>query len=150
AYTHQDIPFEKLVEIFQPERDLSRSPLFQVMFVLQHARHTTDTLPDLTVEEFAIKGTTTKFDLSFFILDSEQGLNCLIEYSTDLFEQATIRHLLGHWQTLLEGIVSSPTRHLADLPLLTLAEQQQLVEEWNDTARHSYEELCLHQFVEVQ
>ncbi|TMC15517.1 MAG: hypothetical protein E6J34_22010 [Chloroflexi bacterium] len=105
AYTHQDIPFEKVVEELAPERDLSRSPLFQVMFVLQNRRHIQKEIVGVRVEPLIVDSLTSKFDLTLLVAETEQGLYCSLEYNTDLFEAETIRHLLVHWQSLLEGIV---------------------------------------------
>ena len=90
AYTHQDIPFEKIVEALQPERDLSRSPLFQVMFVLQHAELAPAELLEAGVRPLAVESTMSKFDLTLAIAETEQGLRCSLEYCTDLFESESI------------------------------------------------------------
>ncbi|MEG4634877.1 condensation domain-containing protein, partial [Microcoleus sp. AR_TQ3_B6] len=133
AYAHQDLPFEQLVEALQPERSLSHHPLFQVMFVLQNAPMPALELPDLTLSSLEIESSTAKFDLTLAMEDTEQGLVGSLEYNTDLFDAATISRMLGHFQTLLEGIVENPALHLSDLPLLTQPERQQLLVEWNDT-----------------
>ena len=103
AYAHQDVPFEKLVEELKPERTLSQSPLFQVMFVLQNAPRTTLALPGLTLTPLRVESGTAKFDLTVFVTATDAGLQTLAEYNTDLFDAATIDRLLGHFQTLLEG-----------------------------------------------
>ena len=133
AYDHQELPFEKLVEALQPVRDLSRHPLVQVMVALQQSPPPTMELPGLTVRPVTVDCGTAKFDLTLSLQDTEQGLLATVEYNTDLFDPATITRLLSHFQTLLEGIIADPEQRLADLPLLTAAERQRLLVEWNDT-----------------
>ena len=135
AYAHQDLPFEKLVEEIQPDRDMGRHPLFQVMMVLQNARGKALELPGLNLGEMRVESATTKFDLTLSLADTEQGLAVTLEYSTDLFESATIKRMLGHFETLLEAVVANPQRRLSDLPLLTETERRLLLVEWNDTRR---------------
>lgn len=151
AYAHQDLPFEKLVEELQPERSLSYNPLFQVMFILQNApMHSLD-LPGLILTP--IEGTynkTAKFDLTLSMEETEQGLRGSWEYNTDLFDDATITRMLGHFQTLLEGIVANPDRRLSDLPLLTAAERHQLLVEWNNTQTDYPQESLVHQLLEAE
>ena len=149
AYTHQDLPFELLVEELQPVRDLSHTPLFQVMFVLQNAPMPTLALPGLTVSPLAVAGTTSKFDLTLVMEETEQGLVGMWEYSTDLFDATTIARMAGHFQTLLTGIVADPKQRLSDLPLLTESERQQLLVEWNNT-HTEYPQVCIHQLFEAQ
>ena len=150
AYAHQDIPFEKVVEELEPERDLSRSPLFQVMFILQHPAQELGELVGLSIKPLVVESSTSKFDLTLSVEETEQGLHCSLEYNTDLFEAQTIRRLLGHWQTLLEGIVQSPQAHLSDLPLLTAAQREQLLVQWNATQADYPQGVCVHQLFEQQ
>jgi len=133
AYSHQDIPFEQLVEVLQPERNLSHSPLFQVMFVLQNAPLADLELAGLSLSVLELENVIAKFDLTLSLAFTPSGISGTLEYNTDLFERATIERLSGHLQTLLTGIVENPQTLIGDLPLLTAAEQQQL-KEWNDTA----------------
>ena len=134
AYAHQDLPFEQLVEELQPQRDLSYSPLFQVMFVLQNTAMSGLELSDLTLHPLEIDSGTAKFDLMLYVRETAAGLRATFEYNTDLFEASTIHRMAGHWQTLLAGIVADPKQQLSELPLLTAAEQHQLLVEWNDTS----------------
>jgi amino acid adenylation domain-containing protein len=134
AYVHQDVPFEKLVEELQPERDTSRSPLLQVMLALQNLPREEVHLQGLLVSPLDLDNHTAKFDLTLDIDDSGPELRCLFAYNTDLFDAATIRRLSAHFVTLLESIVHSPEQRLAELPLLTKEEHHQLLFEWNDTA----------------
>ncbi|MBW4546344.1 MAG: amino acid adenylation domain-containing protein [Symplocastrum torsivum CPER-KK1] len=150
AYAHQDLPFEKLVEELQPERDRSRTPLFQVMFVLQNTPTSALELPGLTVSSLNIDSKTAKFDLTLFMIETAQGLRASLEYNTDLFNAATITRMLGNFQTLLEGIVANPQQRLSDLPLLTAAEQHQLLVEWNNTTKEYPQDKCIHQLFEAQ
>ncbi|MEK8020608.1 MAG: amino acid adenylation domain-containing protein [Candidatus Parabeggiatoa sp.] len=126
AYAHQDIPFEQLVEERQPERNLSHNPLFQVMLVFQNTPTSTLTFRDLTVTLLANDNLTTKFDLNFHWSESPQGLVGTLYYNTDLFNQATITRMLGHFQTLLEDIVTAPEKQLSTLRLLTATERRHL------------------------
>ena len=150
AYAHQDLPFEKLVEELHPERSLSHTPLFQVLFVLQNAQMSAMELQGLTLSPLRVDSETAKFDLSLYMVDTEQGLIGTLEYNTDLFDATTITQMLGHLQTLLEGIVANPEQRLSHLPLLTAAEQHQLLVEWNDTKKIYPQDKCLHHLFEVQ
>ena len=150
AYGHQDLPFEKLVEELQPERDLSRTPLFQVMFILLNTPTSPLELPGLAINSVNVPSGTTKFDLTLYVEDTAQGLRGSLSYNTDLFDTATISRMLGHFQTLLEGIVANPEQRLEDLPLLTAAEQHQLLVEWNNTQTDYPNNICIHQLFEAQ
>jgi amino acid adenylation domain-containing protein len=150
AYGHQDLPFDRLVEELHVKRDLSRNPLFQVMFVLHHASLRTVELPGLTLSPVEGDSETAHFDLTLQILDTEQGLTAAFVYNTDLFEAGTIARMLGNFQTLLEAIVADPEQRLADLPLLTETERQQLLIKWNDTKTDNPQDLCIHQIFEAQ
>ena len=132
AYAHQDLPFEKLVEELQPERSLSYNPVFQVMFQLRNNPMPPLDLPGLTLSLLEVETNTTQFDLSLDLEEVGERLQASVQYSTDLFDRATITRMLGHLQTLLEGIAANPEQRLSSLPLLTAAEKQQLLE-WNNT-----------------
>jgi amino acid adenylation domain-containing protein len=149
AYDHQDLPFEKLVEELQPERELSRTPLFQVMFALQNVPRQALRLPNLALERLEVDGGTAKFDLSFIMFEETRGLKGRLVYNTDLFDEATIERMLSHFQTLLEGIVEDPDQRLSELPQLTKAERDRLLFEWNDTATE-YPDACVHTLFEEQ
>ncbi|HWE61083.1 MAG TPA: amino acid adenylation domain-containing protein, partial [Chloroflexota bacterium] len=149
AFAHQDLPFEKLVEELQPARNLSHNPLFQVMFILHNAPLESVVLPTLTVRTLPVEYGTAKFDLTLSAAETAQGLLGQWEYRTDLFEEATIRRMAGHFQTLLEGIVADPERRLLDVPLLTAAERHQVVTEWNQTDAE-YPRVALHRLFEAQ
>jgi amino acid adenylation domain-containing protein/non-ribosomal peptide synthase protein (TIGR01720 family) len=150
AYAHQDVPFEKLVDEFQPERDMSRAPLFQVMFALQNAPMSNVDLPGLKLKSAAGDSGASKFDLSLYIEESPRGLSGTWEYSTDIFGADTISRLSAHFATLLKAMVSDPQQRLAELALMSEAEQHQLLVEWNDTRAAFPMETCLHQLFEQQ
>src|SRR5919107_75970 len=150
AYDHQDLPFEKLVEELQPERDLSRVPFSQVFFALQNVPQEALELPNLVLEQQKVESGTVKYDLSFFLSEEEQGLKGRLVYNADLFDDATIERMLGHLQTLLRGIVEDPDRQLSELPLLSGAERHQLLSEWNDTATEYPRNRCVHELFEEQ
>ncbi|HYY43497.1 MAG TPA: AMP-binding protein, partial [Pyrinomonadaceae bacterium] len=145
AYAHQDVPFEMLVEELQPERDRSRTPLFQVTFALEH-----EPLPDADVAGMrwsagAIETGGAKFDLTLELTETDAGLAGLLQYNTDIFDAATIARMAAHFETLVAGIAADPTARISTLPLLTPAEHEQLLGAWNETAAPYPRELCLHQ-----
>ncbi|MEH2001258.1 MAG: amino acid adenylation domain-containing protein [Nostoc sp.] len=150
AYSHQDLPFEMLVEALQPERDLSHTPLFQVAFVLQNAPMSQLELTGLSVSPLVVEGTTSRFDLTLSMQNTAAGLVGLWEYSTDLFDANTIERMTGHFVTLLEGIIANPEERISQLPLLTQVEQHQLLVEWNDTQTDYPQDQCIHQLFEEQ
>ncbi len=150
AYEHQLIPFEKLVEALQPERNLSYTPLFQVMFVLQSVPPGRLRLPQLTLRPLDIESYTAKFDLTLTISETDDGLAAAFEYNSDLFVAPTIQRMAQHFQRLLEEIVVHPEMRIAQLPLLTAAERQQLLLNWNNTAIAVPQDQVLHQRFEQQ
>ncbi len=165
AFAHQDYPFPLLVERLQPERNFSRSPLFQVMFILQKAHLLNEEgltafalgeagahvkLGALELESMALEQRVSQFDLTLAIVESGDTLAASLQYNTALFEPSTIRRMGEHFQTLLHGIVSQPQKRLSELPLLTERERRQLLVEWNQTAPVEAQELCLHQLFEEQ
>jgi amino acid adenylation domain-containing protein/non-ribosomal peptide synthase protein (TIGR01720 family) len=133
AYAHQEVPFEKLVEALQPERDLSRSPLFQVMFTLQNTPLPALELAGMKIRPMEVENTTAKFDLELIFEDTDDGMLGTLEYNTDLFDAATAAQMLGHYRSLLTAVTASPERRLSDLPFLTAPERSQLLLGWNDT-----------------
>jgi aspartate racemase len=150
AYSHQEMPFGKLVVELNPPRDRSRSPLYQVMFSVGNAQMEELALPGLDVTALMVDRGTAKFDLTLGLREVAEGLLAGVEYSTDLFEPATIDRLLGHYCTLLEGIAADPDRPLAKLPLLTEGERHQLLIEWAGPRRDYPLGRCLHQLFEDQ
>ena len=150
AYAHQDLPFEKLVEELQPERDMSRNPLFQVVFALQNVLVEAPALPGLTVSPVEVHNGTAKFDLTLELWERPEGFCGRLEYDTGLFDATTISRLLGNFQTLLEGIVANPDQCLVDLPVLGEAERRRLLVEWNDTEVEYSRDRCIHELFEAQ
>lgn len=158
AYAHQDLPFEKLVEELHPERNLNQNPLFQVVFALQNAPMSALELPGLTLNTLPFETETTRFDLEFHLwepntqnglwLDNSEGISGFVIYSTDLFDDATITRMLGHFQTLLEGIVANPEQRIAQLPLLSASELNKLLVQWNNTQADYPQNKCIHQLFE--
>jgi amino acid adenylation domain-containing protein/non-ribosomal peptide synthase protein (TIGR01720 family) len=150
AYANQDLPFETLVDKLKVERDLSRTPLFQVMFSLDSTGLPTLELPTLKYERLATENRTAKFDLIFNVSERTGGLGGSLEYNTDLFDAATIERMLGHFQRLLEGIVANPEQRLSELAVLSSSEQHQLLVEWNATEAAYPRGETIHQLFEAQ
>jgi amino acid adenylation domain-containing protein len=149
AFTHQDLPFEILVDELRPGRSLGYNPLVQVMFDVESALpgSSEGAAPDMSQRGVPVIG-TAKFDLSLQLRETVHGLVGTVEYSTDLFDDVTVTRLIGHYETLLASIMESPDTPLARLPWLTVAEQDQIVEGWNDTAA-AIPDLCAHQVFEA-
>jgi amino acid adenylation domain-containing protein len=127
SYANQDMPFERLVEELSPERDLSRTPLFQVFF--NHIIATGDKfgeLPGLASEALGGLARESKFDMTLYVFEREGGIGISLVYNTDLFDASTIAWMLSHFETLLEGIAADPDQSIATLPLLTETTRQQL------------------------
>ncbi|MFN6569720.1 amino acid adenylation domain-containing protein [Dendronalium sp. ChiSLP03b] len=150
AYAHPDLPFEELVKALQPQRDLSHTPLFQVMFVLQNAPISEVELAGLTISSLPVEGATAKFDLTLSMQNTATGLVGMWQYNADLFDAGTIERMSGHFQTLLEGIIANSQQRIAQLPLLTELEQQQLLVDWNNTQVDYPQDKCIHQLFEEQ
>ncbi|EDX71145.1 amino acid adenylation domain protein [Coleofasciculus chthonoplastes PCC 7420] len=150
GYAHQDLPFEKLVEAIQPERSLSYSPIFQVVFVLQNAPLGNLELPEITLTRLEIETETAKFDLLLSMRETEQGLTGVWEYNQDLFAGETITRMSEQFQTLLAGIVAHPEQSVSQLPILTEAQRHQLLVEWNNTQTDYPKDKCIHQLFEQQ
>ncbi|MDF5721980.1 MAG: amino acid adenylation domain-containing protein [Rhizonema sp. PD37] len=164
ALSHQDYPFARLVEQLQPIRDPSRSPLFQVMFVLQKAHLLEEGLAafalgetgvkiklgELELESLSLEKRIAQFDLTLMMAEVDGALSASWQYNTDLFNAATIARMANHFQSLLEGIVAEPEMLVSELPLLSNSEQQQLLREWNATLIDYESHSCLHQLFETQ
>jgi amino acid adenylation domain-containing protein len=150
AYSHQDLPFEKLVEELHPERNLNHTPLFQVMFALQNFPMPNLEVAGLNLQVQEVDTGTAKFDLTLFVEDRGRELVATFEYNTDLFKATTITRMLGHFQILLGGMVANPNQRLSDLPLLTEVELNQLIIEWNQTKTDYSHNLYVHQLFEEQ
>jgi amino acid adenylation domain-containing protein len=150
AYAHQDLPFEKLVEELHPQRYFSRSPLFSVFFAFQNVPMTKLTLRELTATPLEADRETSTFDLSLLIVEETNSLKGTVEYNTDLFDEDTIRRMVGHFQTLLEAIVTDPGNSVSRLNLLTSAERERLLVDWNNTNGDYRDDRCIHHLFEAQ
>ncbi|MEH2381685.1 MAG: amino acid adenylation domain-containing protein [Nostoc sp.] len=162
AYSHQDLPFEKLVEELHPERNLSHHPLFQVVFGFQNAPMSALELPGLVPSFMNIDLKKTRFDLELHLWkcsedfrslwggnwEYSEGLRGVIVYNTDLFEQATIKQMVEHFKTLLSAIVANPEERITNLPLLSEVELHQVLVEWNNTQVDYPQDKCIHQLFE--
>ncbi len=149
AAAHQDVPFEKLVEELQPERHLTRTPLFQVMFALQNIPKDSYELANLTLSAMEADTGAAKFDLTMFFYPTEDGLLGVLEYNTDLFDQDSIKRMWLHFETMLQSLLAHPEKQIHSLALLTEPERRQLLTEWNDTAT-DFPQGCFHQLFEAQ
>ncbi|KEO82561.1 non-ribosomal peptide synthetase, partial [Tumebacillus flagellatus] len=151
AYAHQDVPFEKLVEELQPERDLSRSPLFQVMFTMQDPLSKGIELPGLTLAAVEMDTQIAKFDLTLSMVEEGGALAGSLQYNADLFDAATVQRMAGHITTLLKSIVDHPTSSVFELNYLTEEERHQLLVEFTRTMpdQHS-KDACLHHVFDRQ
>ena len=149
AYANQDLPFERIVEHLQPQRDLSRSPLFQVVFQLQNAGAGAAEVPGLTLSPIGADSETSKFDLVLTLAETAGGLWGNWSYSTDLFDAATLRRMTDHLRSLLEAAVAEPQRSLGELPLLSGAERQQLLIEGGEAGPEAGESPGLHEIFEA-
>jgi amino acid adenylation domain-containing protein len=150
AFSHQDVPFEKLVELLSPARDLSHTPLFQMLFVHDHSLVESVQLTGLTLSRLEVNNPSAKYDLTLFVRETSAGLRVLIQYNTDLFRAETIKRMMGHYVTLLEGIASSPDLPVSLLPLMTEAEKTQTLIEWNQAPAHYSLDTCIHSLFEAQ
>ncbi|HEX8472817.1 MAG TPA: non-ribosomal peptide synthase/polyketide synthase [Pyrinomonadaceae bacterium] len=148
AYTHQDLPYEQLVEDLQPERDLGHSPLFQIMFAFNNAERAALKLRGLEASSVRVVSRATRFDLTLLMDDSGEELRGEVEYNLDLFDPATVSRFMEHFQNLLAGVASAPDTRVAELPLLSDVERHRLLVQWNDTQRDFDQSLCLHQLFE--
>ncbi|MCL6755243.1 amino acid adenylation domain-containing protein [Nostoc sp. CCCryo 231-06] len=153
AFANEDLPFDKVVEVLKPIRNLSYNPLFQVMFSFHDSPRPDLTLPELNITtNVALSNQSTKFDLDVVLIPQhggEKGISVIWEYNTDLFDAATIQQMVEQYQTLLVGIVANPEQRVSELPLLTQTQQQLLVE-WNQTQKEYASKDCIHKLFEAQ
>ncbi|MEC4024004.1 amino acid adenylation domain-containing protein, partial [Pseudomonas fulva] len=152
AQANQDLPFDRLVEVLNPQRALNHNPLFQVMY--NHlstvgATATGTSLPGLQARELQLDGGGAQFELSLETLETPQGIFVALVYAADLFEAATIERMAAHWQTLLRGMVACPAQAIGELPMLAASEQHSL-RTWNQTAQRYPDEYCVHRLIEQQ
>src|ERR1051326_1480240 len=148
ALAHQDLPFEKLVEELHPQRSLGHSPLFQVMLDLQNAPMELKQINGLRLSLFPVETETAKFDLTLTFSQTDEGLDAALEYSRELFDEATARRMVASFLTLLEAIAEHPDTRIDLLPMLTEGEKQKLLAEWNDTKLDHTERTYVHRVFE--
>ena len=148
AQEYQDVPFEYVVRELHPEREQGQNPLFQVLLMLEPSPPVYAS--GWTLTHLDIDPGTAKFDLSLILEDRPEGLRGRFEYSTELFDEATIARMVAHWQTLLTSIVTNPEQRLSELALLTAPERQQLLLDWNATSTPYPSDQCVHQVFEQQ
>ncbi len=149
AYTYQDLPFEKLVEETRPERDLTRNPIFQVMFILHNQPVTNKEIPGLVFSRFKKDFGAAMFDLTVITSERPEGLRTIFNYNTDLFDASTVSRMLSHWQKLLQEVAANPGQPVGELRLLTEPERQSLLVEWNRTEA-VHPPTCVHTLFEEQ
>ncbi|HLL47967.1 MAG TPA: amino acid adenylation domain-containing protein, partial [Longimicrobiaceae bacterium] len=149
AHSHQELPFDRLVEELHVERSLSQSPVFQALLSMQGLPRPFE-FGGVRATPIAAESGTSKFDLSLVLQEEASTLYGYLEFSTELFEAATVERMRGHLGTLLEGIASDPGRRVSALPLLDAAERAQVVEAWNRTERPYPREVCIHELFEAQ
>ncbi|WP_143076270.1 non-ribosomal peptide synthetase, partial [Stigmatella erecta] len=150
AYAHQDLPFEQVVEALQLDRDLSRTPLFQVMFVLESQAAPAMEFGGLSLKPLDVDLVTAKFDLTVGLQETPQGLLSVWEYNTGLFDRETVARMAGHFQKLLEGLTARPEQAISRISLLSEAERTQVLEVWARTAGESPQQVGIHRMVEAQ
>jgi amino acid adenylation domain-containing protein len=150
AYTHQDVPFEKLVEELEPERSLSHSPLFQVMVVLQNTPVEGVDVGQLEMRGVGSESRVAKFDLTLTVVESAGVLRLFWNYRTDLFDAVTIERMSRHFERVLESMVKEPQQRVSAIALLTEAETEQQLNEWNATTVEYPANTCLHEMFEEQ
>ncbi|WP_164003091.1 AMP-binding protein, partial [Pyxidicoccus caerfyrddinensis] len=150
AFAHQELPFEKLVEVLQPSRHLNVPPLFQVMFVLQNAPLPPVQLPGLLMHAQPVDSGAARFDLTLIAAEDPKGLRLTAEYSTDLFDERTVARLLAHFHTLLQGVAARPEARLSELPLMDEAERHQVLLGWNNTRSDYPRDATIHALFQAQ
>ncbi|HYG64762.1 MAG TPA: amino acid adenylation domain-containing protein, partial [Thermoanaerobaculia bacterium] len=149
AYAHQDLPFERLVDELQPRRSLSHSPLFQVLFVLQHEAPVS-AAGEPGWSPWISEPAVAKFDLTLSLAVGERGIQGSLEYNTDLFDVSTAARLVAQLERLAGAAADASGRPLSVLPILSAAESQQLLLEWNDAGGPLAADPALQRLVEEQ
>ncbi len=150
ALSHQDIPFEKLVEELQPERDMTHTPFFQVLFTFQNIPKQSIEIPELTLEQVEQDIGAVKFDLTININENPSGLNVIMGFNEELFNASTIERFIAHFKQLLQGIAQNPQMPIDRYPLLSASEKQKILFDYNQTDFDYPQELCAHQLFEAQ
>jgi len=150
AWAHPNIPFKTLIDELHSEQSLSHKPVMQVMFALDEVPRTPLQVSGVTFQLMSLDSSAVNYDLMLSLWQAEERLIGSLEYNSALFEAATAKRITGHFETLLEAIASSPEQLIADIPILTQAERDQLLVDWNDTARDYPRDNCIHQLFEAQ
>ncbi|WP_153015252.1 condensation domain-containing protein, partial [Pseudomonas syringae] len=150
VHAHQDVPFDRVVEAVNPPRDTAYSPLFQVMMVLQNTPGNAARMPGLSMTPYGTGSATAKFDLAFEWIERDGVLSLLVEYNTDLFDQTSIERLSGHYRQLLEQVALNPKQPVGALTLISDAEREQILHEWNSPAPLAQPVDCVHRLIEAQ
>ncbi len=149
AYAHQDLPFEKLVDAIQPERDVRHTPLFQVMFMMQNLPSGKQEASDITIEEMKVENGLSQFEITLGLTEVADGLNASIEYNTDLFEETTMHRLADHFVRVTESMVNRPEQPLSHISLIAPEDEKKITQEWNATQRE-FPAMAIHHLIEVQ
>lgn len=150
AYAHQDVPFERLVAELQPQRDLSRQPLFQVLLALHNVPYEAFSLSGVTARWLPQPAVTAKFDLTLHVFELPDGMSGYCDFATDLFDAVTVERLLDHWKRVLAGMVREPQAALATLALMSESERDQVQRLWNQTTVDYPRDQCLHDWFAAQ
>lgn len=149
AFTNQEMPVEKLIELLQPKRDNGRATLFDVLFIFQNTPEVEGSFANVTVSKFPLEFEQAMFDLTWYVVEQADGLAFTIEYNADLFEAATMERLFSVFEQLMRGIVAAPTAPITQLPLLPLQEQR-VLDEWRQTRSLPLPTGCVHHWFEAQ
>jgi len=150
AYSNQDLPFDRIVDEIQPERDLSHNPIFQVMFAFQNTPDLPESLGDMQMDLEVLDNDTSVFDLTLNLHDETSGIHGYFEYCNELFEAQTIERMQGHYLTILEALIANPKSKISQIQILTKSESQQLLTEWNATETEINNSRTIHQLIEEQ
>ncbi|NVO09474.1 MAG: hypothetical protein HXX16_05880, partial [Bacteroidales bacterium] len=150
AYRNQDMPFEKIVDIIEPERNMAYSPIFQTLMVLHNFPESELTFSGINLQQFNFKSTISKFDLRFEFFETKNGIEGVFEYNTDLFLQSTIERMINHFYILVNSVLENPQIQINEIEILTPTERHQLLVEWNDTEADYPKGRCIHQLFEEQ
>nr|WP_237175720.1 non-ribosomal peptide synthetase [Paenibacillus xylanexedens] len=150
AYEHQDYPFEKLVEELNLERDMSRNPLFDTMFVLQNTETARVNLTGVEAQHVVLQNKTAKFDLTLYAIEDQEGVRIVLEYTTSLFKRETIERLYQHYVHVLGEITERPDCKLSEISMLSKEEQKQLLVDFNATRTEYPRDKTIHELFEMQ
>ena len=145
AFSNQDVPFEKIVEELNPDRNLGHTPIFQVMMTLQNMSIGALELDDLKMSRVDIPSSGARYDLAFWLVEVDGKINCSVEYNSDLFEAESIQTLLRFYNTLLKQIVAEPDIKISDIDLLRGTEEEKALERWNENDHNFDENVFIHE-----